>query len=54
MLVGLMHNSTAKEQQKVTQGVPSKICVKVSFVTPGMEKIWEKKSRGLSVLARLP
>ena len=55
MLVGLMHNSTsAKEQQKVTQGMPSKMSVKVSFVTPGMEKIGEKKSRGLSVVARLP
>ena len=36
MLVGLMHNSTAAKERKNTLLIPSKICVKVSFVTPGM------------------
>ena len=38
-LVGLMHNiTTAKEPQKMARLMPSKRSVKVSFVTPGIEK----------------
>ena len=37
MLVGLMHNRTAaKERKKNALLLPSKMSVKVSFVTPGM------------------
>ena len=35
MLVGLMHNSTTEKEEKNAK----KMSVKVSFVTPGMEKI---------------
>ena len=43
MLVGLMHNSTTAKEQKNAQLILSEMSVKVSFVTPGMEKI-EKKA----------
>ena len=46
MLVGLMNNSITKQNKKW----PSKKSVKVSFVTPGMEKKW-KKGRRFSVYA---
>ena len=39
MLVGVMHNSTTANKQKNAQLIPSKICVKVSFITHKMEKI---------------
>ena len=42
MLVGLMHNSTTTKEQKNAQVIPSKMSVKVSFVTPRMEKKLEK------------
>ena len=39
MLVGVMNNSTTANKQKNAQLIPSKMCVKVNFITPKIEKI---------------
>ena len=39
MLVELMHSSITAKERKNAKLIPSKMTVKLSFVTPGMEKM---------------